>query len=91
MELAGCLPVMLSLYIITTTFEGTDVSVDAFCVLGRELRMPGNSPLDLLTSGFRAAFSHFGWATTFYIVVTIVLSFCTIFKVMWPFSLTVSI
>jgi hypothetical protein len=88
---AGWLPVMLSLYIITTTFEGTDHTVDAFCVLGRELRMPGRSPLRLLSSGFRAAFSHFGWATTFYIVITIVLSLCTIFKVIWPFSLRVSI
>jgi len=82
---------MLCLYIITTTSEGTDLSVDAFCVLGREFRMPGRSPLRLLSSGFRAAFSHFGWATTFYIVITIVLRLYTILKVIWPFSLTVSI
>jgi len=42
---AGWLPVLLSLYIITTTFEGTYLSVDAFCILGRELRMPRWSPL----------------------------------------------
>jgi len=42
---AGWLPVMLSLYIITTTFEDTDLSVDAFCILGRELRMPIRSPV----------------------------------------------
>jgi len=82
---------MLSLYIITTISEGTDLSVDAFCVLGRELRIPGKSTLRLLNSGFRAAFSHFGWDATFYIVITIVLSLCTIFKVIWPFSLTGSI
>jgi len=82
---------MLSLHIITTTSEGTDLSVDAFCVLGRELRIPGKSTLRLLSSGFRAAFSHFGWDATFYIVITIVLSLCTIFQVIWPFSLTVSI
>jgi hypothetical protein len=81
---------MLSLYIITTS-EGTDLSVDAFCVLGRELRMPGKSTLRLLSSGFRAAFPHFGWDATFYIVITIVLSLCIVFKVIWPFSLTVSI
>jgi hypothetical protein len=48
--------------------------------------MPGRSPLKPLSSGFRAAISHFGWAATFYIVITVVLSLCTIFKVMWPFS-----
>ena len=88
---AAWLPVMFSLYIITTTFEGTNLSVDAFCLLGMELRMPGRSPLRLLISGFRAAFSHFGWAATFYIVITVVLILCTIFKVTWPFGLTVSI
>jgi len=35
---------MLSLYIKTTTFEGIYLSVDAFCILGRELRMR-RSPL----------------------------------------------
>ena len=35
----------------------------------KELRMPGRSPLRLLSSGFRAAFSHFGGAATFYIEI----------------------
>jgi hypothetical protein len=51
---------LISLYIITITFEGIDLSVGAFCVLGREIRMPGRSPLRSLSSGFRAAVSHFG-------------------------------